>query len=180
MPRRTHHESLLPRPGARRSRRWRSRRRRMLSNWARSPTRRSSAYAADARQPYYESRRGAYDNGYREGLTEGERDGRRRDARPLSGQPHLAARRQGLQPLLRRRGALSAAVPDRLRRRLPGWLRPLRRLWSDGRAVPRQDTYGYPGVYGNSYPDRGRIPIDRVQYPAATAATATARRIRTG
>jgi hypothetical protein len=30
-------------------------------------------------QPYYESRRGAYDNGYREGVKEGEKDGRSRD-----------------------------------------------------------------------------------------------------
>ena len=36
-----------------------------------------SAYAADARQPYYESRRAAYDNGYREGL-----DGRRTRRQP--------------------------------------------------------------------------------------------------
>jgi flagellar biosynthesis/type III secretory pathway protein FliH len=35
-------------------------------------------YANEAPQPYNESRRIAYDNGYREGLKEGERDGRRR------------------------------------------------------------------------------------------------------
>ncbi len=38
------------------------------------------AYADEARQPYIESRRQAYDNGFREGLKEGERDARRRDA----------------------------------------------------------------------------------------------------
>jgi hypothetical protein len=38
------------------------------------------SYADEARQPYYESRRVAYDNGYREGLKEGERDARRREA----------------------------------------------------------------------------------------------------
>jgi len=37
-------------------------------------------YADEARQPYIESRRLAYDNGYREGLREGERDGRQRQA----------------------------------------------------------------------------------------------------
>jgi hypothetical protein len=37
-------------------------------------------YADEARQPYNESRRIAYDNGYREGVKEGEREGRRRDA----------------------------------------------------------------------------------------------------
>lgn len=36
-------------------------------------------YADEARQPYIESRRAAYDNGYREGLKEGERDARRRE-----------------------------------------------------------------------------------------------------
>ena len=30
--------------------------------------------------------------------------------------------------------------------------------YGNGRAVPRQDTNGYPGGYGNSYPDRGRDP----------------------
>jgi flagellar biosynthesis/type III secretory pathway protein FliH len=35
---------------------------------------------AEPRQPYYESRQLAYDNGYREGLREGERDGSRREA----------------------------------------------------------------------------------------------------
>ena len=37
-------------------------------------------YAEEARQPYVESRRVAYDNGYREGIKEGERDARSRDA----------------------------------------------------------------------------------------------------
>jgi len=36
-------------------------------------------YTDEAPQPYYESRRGAYDNGFREGLKEGEREARRRD-----------------------------------------------------------------------------------------------------
>jgi hypothetical protein len=34
---------------------------------------------ANERQPYYEASRGAFDNGYREGLKEGENDARRRD-----------------------------------------------------------------------------------------------------
>ena len=36
------------------------------------------SYADEARQPYYESRRVAYENGFREGVKQGERDGRRR------------------------------------------------------------------------------------------------------
>jgi flagellar biosynthesis/type III secretory pathway protein FliH len=37
------------------------------------------AYADDQRSAYYDTRRIAYDNGYREGLKEGEKDGRRGD-----------------------------------------------------------------------------------------------------
>ena len=37
-------------------------------------------YADEERQPYIESRRVAYDNGFREGVREGERDARSRDA----------------------------------------------------------------------------------------------------
>jgi flagellar biosynthesis/type III secretory pathway protein FliH len=47
---------------------------------AQVPSRPDWAYANEARQPYNEARRLAYDNGYREGVTEGERDARRRDA----------------------------------------------------------------------------------------------------
>lgn len=36
-------------------------------------------YADEARQPYNEARRFAYDNGYREGLKEGQNDARRRE-----------------------------------------------------------------------------------------------------
>jgi hypothetical protein len=39
----------------------------------------SPSYADEARQPYNESRRLAYDTGYREGVKEGETDARRRD-----------------------------------------------------------------------------------------------------
>lgn len=38
------------------------------------------AYAAAERQSYFDSRRAAFDNGYREGLRLGERDGRRNSA----------------------------------------------------------------------------------------------------
>jgi len=40
----------------------------------------SPSYVEDARQPYNESRRLAYDNGYREGLKEGQNDARHNDA----------------------------------------------------------------------------------------------------
>jgi hypothetical protein len=38
------------------------------------------SYSADERQSYNDSRRAAYDNGYKEGVKEGEKDGRRHDA----------------------------------------------------------------------------------------------------
>lgn len=37
------------------------------------------AHSADERSPYSDARRGAFDNGYREGLKEGEKDARRGD-----------------------------------------------------------------------------------------------------
>jgi flagellar biosynthesis/type III secretory pathway protein FliH len=39
-----------------------------------------ASYADDARQPYFESRRAAYDNGYREGVKQGEKEGRKRSS----------------------------------------------------------------------------------------------------
>ena len=78
------------------------------------------AYAADARQPYYESRRAAYDNGYREGLTEGERDGRRGQARPYQDNRTWQRADKGYNRSYGERRALPPAVPRRLLGRLPG------------------------------------------------------------
>ena len=89
-------------------------------------------YSAEARQPYYEARRIAYDNGYREGLQEGEKDGRRQRSVRVPRRGRLAQWRQGLQPELRRSRALSCDVPRRLRSRLQRRVSALRaslRLW---------------------------------------------------
>jgi len=119
---------------------------------------------ADDRQPYYEARRVAYDNGYREGLKEGERDGSRHDTyryqdnrtwqRAEKGynrsfgdferyqQQFRAGFSEGYQAGYSRYGQSGA------------W-------YGDGRAVPRQDSYQYPNgsVYpGGVYPDRSRYP----------------------
>ena len=69
-------------------------------------------------------------------------------------------------------------------RGLSGGLRTLRVTANGhyGRAVPRQDTYGYPGGYGTSYPGGyGNTYPTRSQGPyyGGQAATPTARRIRT-
>jgi hypothetical protein len=116
-----------------------------------------TAYAADARQPYYESRRGAYDNGYREGLTEGERDARGRNARGYQDSRTYQRADKGYNR--------SFGDSERYRQQFrvgfaEGYETGYARYggYAGGRAVPRQSTNGYPGVYGNSYPDRGRDP----------------------
>ena len=45
----------------------------------RNPAEAAALYAADQRAPYYDARRVAYDQGYREGIKEGEKDARRGD-----------------------------------------------------------------------------------------------------
>jgi hypothetical protein len=109
------------------------------------------AYAADARQPYYESRRAAYDNGYREGLAEGERDGRRGQARPYQDNRTWQRADKGYNR--------SYGDMERYRQQFrigfsEGYQAGVVRYNGapTGRAVPRQDTYGYPGGYGNTYP----------------------------
>ena len=70
---------------------------------------------------------------------------------------------------------------DRVLGRLPdGYAHARYSGYGNGRAVPRQDVYGYPGVYGNSYPTATPIPITASRALTATTATPTARRIRTG
>jgi len=136
----------------------------------------TQAYAADARQPYYESRRAAYDNGYREGLTEGERDGRRNQAHPY----------QDIRTWQRADKGYNRSYGDVERYRQQfrvgfseGYQAGYGRYGGAGygRAVPRQDTYGYPGGYGTSYPDRrttdpyygGQVPYGNSRYGYSAA-----------
>ena len=135
-------------------------------------------YTDEARQPYNESRRVAYDNGYREGIREGERDGRSRDAFNYQDERTWQRADKGYHRSLRRLGALSAVVPDRA-------TRPATRTAIDGTrpttaiaatataasirtraaAIRSQGSYGYPGQGGYGAPGQA-------------AATATARRTR--
>jgi hypothetical protein len=127
-----------------------------------------SAYAADARQPYYESRRAAYDNGYREGLTEGERAGSRRETPRYENTRTWQRADKGYNrsygELERYRQQFRVGFSEGYQ---AGYARyGVNGNGNNGRAVPRQDTYGYPGGYGtsypggygNSYPDRSRAP----------------------
>jgi len=114
-----------------------------------------TAYAGEARQPYYESRRGAYDNGYREGVAEGERDARQRNARRYQDSRTWQRADRGYNR--------SYGDSERYRQQFrigfaEGYQAGYARSggYGNGRAVPRQDTYGYPGGYGTGYPDRGR------------------------
>jgi flagellar biosynthesis/type III secretory pathway protein FliH len=115
-----------------------------------------TSYTEDARQPYYESRRVAYDNGYREGLREGENDGRRRNAYRYQDNRAWQRADKGYS---RSYGDL-----DRYRQQFragfsEGYQAGYARYGQGGgRAVPRQDTYGYPGGYGAPNGERDRYP----------------------
>jgi flagellar biosynthesis/type III secretory pathway protein FliH len=116
-----------------------------------------TSYADDARQPYYESRRAAYDNGYREGLRDGQQDARRRN--PGRYQDNRAWQRadkgynRAFGDLERYRQQFRAGFADGYRAGFSGYQQGNTR-YRNGRAIPRQDPYRYPGGYGTSYPDR--------------------------
>ena len=136
------------------------------------------SYSDEARQPYYESRRAAYDNGYREGLKEGERDGRSRSVRRYEDNRTWQRGDKGYNR--------SFGDVERYRQQFrvgfsEGYQAGYARYgqvtggYGNGRAIPRQDSYGYPGGYGNTYPDRNRYP-ERRATAAAVMATAWATR----
>ena len=114
-------------------------------------------YAAEARQPYYESRRIAYDNGYREGLKEGEKDGRKRDGYDFRDE---GAWRNGDKGYNRSFGdrdryrvtfrtGFEAGYNDGYQRYAPAY------GYGNGRAVPRsRPPYSTYPNYPN-YPNRG-------------------------
>ena len=132
-----------------------------------------SSYADDARQPYYESRRAAYDNGYREGVKEGEHDGR-------GGRAHRYEDNRTWQHADKGYNR-SFGDFDRYRQQFrigfgEGYQSAYNRFApAYGRAVPRPDSYGYPG-----YPNQGREPyLTLRRVPTRGAATATVPPIRT-
>jgi hypothetical protein len=119
---------------------------------------RGAAYVDDGRQAYYEARQGAYDNGYREGIKQGEKDGRSRksfsyqDERTWQKGDKGYNRSYGDLNRYRQqfRVGYSRGYEDGYRRYGPAY----GPYGNDrGRAVPRGNPNQYPGGYG--YPDRG-------------------------
>jgi flagellar biosynthesis/type III secretory pathway protein FliH len=125
------------------------------------------SYRDEARQPYYESRRAAYDNGYREGLKEGEKDGRKRD--PFNFRDEGAWRdgdkgfhrsygdREGYRQTFRT--GFEAGYNDAYRRFVPNYGYGNDR-YGNGRAVPRRTPAPYP-TYPNRTPGGYGYPGDR-------------------
>jgi flagellar biosynthesis/type III secretory pathway protein FliH len=121
------------------------------------------AYSDDSPQSYYDSRRVAYDNGYREGLRDGESAARSR--RPFDVQREKDWRKgdagynRGYGDRNRYRDNFRNGYSD-------GYRAAYDRAYSGGgyyggRQTPRRDTYGYPGNYP-AYPQSGRnYPQDR-------------------
>jgi flagellar biosynthesis/type III secretory pathway protein FliH len=124
------------------------------------------SYADEARQPYNESRRVAYDNGYREGVKEGERDARSRDTfnyqdertwqRADKGYHRSFGDWERYQQTFRT--GYAAGYSDAYRRFAPsygsrgsGGVYPNTR---GGSVYPGQG-YGYPGQGGYGYPGQG-------------------------
>jgi flagellar biosynthesis/type III secretory pathway protein FliH len=122
------------------------------------------AYANEARQPYNDARRLAYDNGYREGVREGENDGRRRDAFNYQDERTWQRADKGYHRSFgdRERYAqsfrvgYSAGYSDGYRRHAPGY------GYGDRGGYYPNTGYGNPGYGnpgyrnpGNRYPDRG-------------------------
>jgi hypothetical protein len=116
------------------------------------------AYSDAATQPYYESRRIAYDNGYREGLKDGEKDGRKHDAFDFRDE---GAWRNGDKGYNRRfgdrdryratfRAGFEAGYSDGYRRYAPDYGYG---GYGTGRAIPRRTPAPYPNQYPD-YPNR--------------------------
>jgi flagellar biosynthesis/type III secretory pathway protein FliH len=115
------------------------------------------AYVDDGRQPYYEARRVAYDNGYREGTKQGERDARDRRAASYQDDKTWQRADKGYN---RSFGDFSRYQQQFRAGYAEGYQATYGRYaptYGYGRAVPRQDTYGYPGG-GYGYPSRTPDP----------------------
>ncbi|HSC27108.1 MAG TPA: hypothetical protein VLD67_07530 [Vicinamibacterales bacterium] len=119
------------------------------------------SYGDEARQPFYQSRRVAYDNGYREGLKLGEKHARKRDRfeyrtertwqRGDKGYHRTYGDREWYRQSFR--AGFEAGYTNGYRRVAGyGW-----GGYGSGRAVPRDTNpypggrYQYPGQYGYGY-----------------------------
>lgn len=114
-------------------------------------------YTAEAPQSYNEARRVAYDNGYRDGLREGENDGRRRNAFDFRDERGWQRADRGYHRSYGDRGryeqvfrsGYEAGYADGYRRVAPGY----------GGGYGNRPGGVYPntrGDYGYGYPNQGR------------------------
>jgi flagellar biosynthesis/type III secretory pathway protein FliH len=125
-------------------------------------------YTDEARQPYNESRRVAYDNGYREGLREGEREARSRNAFNYQDERTWQRADKGYHRSFGDavryqqsfRTGYAAGYSDGYRRFAPdysyrgngtGGIYP-----NTGGGYPVQGSYGYRGQGGYGAPGQGR------------------------
>lgn len=109
----------------------------------------------DARAPYYEARRAAYDNGYREGIKHGERDGRRGENFAYSHDRNFQRADKGYSrhygSIDQYRQSFRAGYAEGYREAYSRYSR--RGSW--GHDGPRRDDrggYGYGYGYGSSAP----------------------------
>ena len=122
------------------------------------------AYSAAAQQSFYDSGRLAYDNGFREGLKQGEKDGRKNDAFRYQDEKTFQRADKGYH---REYGSLeryrqsfrtgySAGYSEGYQRYAPNYGYGGNGRYGNGRAVPRRDVGGYG--YPNGYPtNRGTV-----------------------
>jgi flagellar biosynthesis/type III secretory pathway protein FliH len=128
------------------------------------------AYSAPAQQSFYDSGRVAYDNGFREGLKQGEKDGRKNDQFRYQDEKTFQRGDKGYH---REYGSLdryrqsfrtgySAGYSEGYQRYAPSYTYGNGNgRYGNGRAVPRRDAggvYGYPNGYPSGYPtNRGTV-----------------------
>ena len=144
-------------------------------------------YADEARQPYNEVRRVAYDNGYRVGLKEGERDARRRETFNYQDERTWQRADHGYHRSFGDRGryaqtfrtGYAAGYSDAYRRVAPnygngGYGRP-GDVYPNTRGgygypnqgdyrYPNQGDYRYPNQGGYGYPNQGRYGYNGPAY----------------
>jgi flagellar biosynthesis/type III secretory pathway protein FliH len=125
------------------------------------------SYSAPAQQSFYDSGRVAYDNGFREGLKQGEKDGRKNDRFAYQDDNTFRRADKGYHrefgPVDRYRQSFrtgyAAGYNDGYQRYAPNYGYGNSRN-GIGRSVPRRDTRD---PYGN--PNGGRYPTYPQQYP---------------
>lgn len=127
------------------------------------------SYSAPEQQSFYDARRVAYDNGFREGVKQGEKDGRKnkpfayQDEKTFQRADKGYHREYGTVERYRQtfRTGYAAGYSDGYQRHAPaygyGGYGNGNGRYGQGRAVPRRDT-------GGRYPD-GRYPAYPQQYP---------------